>query len=205
MTEFKKRIDIDKNRILIYRISEGYIKPVFTISEGFIENGVVKKIYNLCQWDDYGLNGWTSDDNDINKLSFEFDINHPLYLPFLHLLNYDEKLIIDDDDTVLDNKKYMIIYRTDDKIFMEFLNNLDDNTYKDKFYVFIKNIGPDGRSKIDCLNKDTKTRLFDFFNEVYEVLTNDSHQISVEEYLLRDYKNDESNEVIKGFKRSRKY
>ena len=74
MKEFEKRIKINENRVLIYNISEGYAKPTYTITEGFIENGEVKKTYSLSQWDDYGLNAWFNDCNtNINKISFESD------------------------------------------------------------------------------------------------------------------------------------
>ena len=52
----------------------------------------------------------------------------------------------------------------------------------DKFHVFIKNIGPDPRSKIDLNYKDTKKRLSIFFNEVIDILTEEYHQITLEEY-----------------------
>ena len=43
MEDLENRIQINDNRILIYRISEGYAKPTYTIMEGFIENGDVIK------------------------------------------------------------------------------------------------------------------------------------------------------------------
>lgn len=65
------------------------------------------KTYNLSKWDDYGLNGWAYNEEEFNKLSFTFDIRHPLYIPLFHLLNYDDKLLIDDDDTKENNQKYI--------------------------------------------------------------------------------------------------
>ena len=200
MKEFEKRIKINENRVLIYKISEGYAKPTYTITEGFIENGEVKKTYSLSQWDDYGLNGWINDCNTyINKISFEFDANHPLFFPLIHLLDHDNELLIDDDDTREDNIKYMTIYKREDKIYIDFINNLKDETHinsDEKFHVFIKNITFDGRSKIDQDKKDTKKRLFVFFNEVNQLLTNDYHQISIEEYILRESINNHFDETI---------
>ena len=193
MKELEKHIKINKNRILIYRISEGYAKPTYTIMEGFLKNGELIKNYELSQWDDYGLNGWINDDNEVIKISFDFDINHPLYFPLLHLLNDDNELLIDDDSTREDNKKYMLIQKEKNKIFVEFINKLESTDMLERFHVFIKNIGPDGRSKIDQNYKDTKIRLFNFFNEVYDVLINDYHQISIEEYLLKKDANDDNN------------
>lgn len=74
----RKKIQINENRILIFSITEGYAKPTFTIMEGFLENGNVIKTYSLSQWDDYGLNGWSNNNEDLDRISFEFDMNHPL-------------------------------------------------------------------------------------------------------------------------------
>ena len=52
--------------------------------------------------------------------------------------------------------------------------------------MFVKNILYDERSKVDRKSKDTKIRLNNFFNEVYEDLINEYHQISIEEYLLNN-------------------
>ncbi len=202
MENLEKRIQINDNRILIYTISKGYAKPTYTIMEGFLENDNVAKTYSLSQWDDYGLNGWINNDEGAKKISFEFDVNHPLFFPLFHLLNYDDELLIDDDDTREDNKKYMLIHRKKDKIIMEFIDELEDDiSIAERFHIFIKNIVQDGRSKIDQSHKDTKIRLINFFNEVYSILTNDYHQISIEECLLMNSINDEYNELKKVFKR----
>ncbi len=202
MGDLEKRFQINDNRILIYSISNGSMVPTYTIREGFLENGEVVKTYTLSRWDDYGFNGWIDNDEDIQKLSFEFDLNHPLYLPLFHLLNYDDELLIDDDDSVEDNKKYMLIHKGNDKIYVDFINELDNDNFDiNKFRVFIKNIVFDGRSKIDQEQKDTKTRLNAFFNEAHNVLSNDYHQVSFEEWLLRDSTNDEVKQLKKVFKR----
>ena len=201
MKDIEKRIEINNNRILIYRISEGYSKPTYTILEGFLENGELVKSYNLSQWDDYGLYGWVDNDED-NKLSFEFDINHPLYIPLFHLLNYDDKLLIDDDDTQENDKKYMLIHRKEDKIYIDFINELKNMSHTiNKFHIFIKNIAQDGRSKIDQQQLDTKKRLFEFFNEVEDVLVDDYHQGTIEEYLIENSSSEEYKQMKKFFKR----
>ena len=205
MVELKKKIKINDNRILIYTISEGYVKPTYTISEGFIENGELKKTYSLGQWDDYGFNGWTIDNKKTDKISFEFEINHPLYFPLIHLLNYDYELIIDDDDTRENNKKYLSIYKKENKIVIEFINSLNNtiDNPSEKFHVFIKNIIFDGRSKIDADSKDTKKRLLAFFKEVHKVLITEYHQISFEEYFLKNLTNIEYEEIKKYFKKTK--
>lgn len=201
MEYLEKRIKINENRILIYRISYGYVKPTFTISEGFIENDELVKTYDLCQWDDYGFNCWINNDNEVKKISFEFDMDHPLYFPLFHLLNYDDELLIDDDDTREDNKNYMLVHREKDKVYIDFIDELPNNNHMERFYVFIKNIFYDGRSKIDQNQKDTKERLANFFNEAHSILTRDYRQISIEEWFLRNSKSDEYKQLKRFFKR----
>jgi len=118
---------------------------------------------------------------DISSLSFiplhtitdtdatdTFDKRHPLYIPLIHLLNGDDELIIDDDDTHELNENYMRIYRDNENINIDFIYCGEDELAFNKFTVFVKNIGYDLRSKIDCQKKDTKDRLHYFFGEVYE-------------------------------------
>ena len=196
MADFEKRIELSENRILIYRISEGYAKPTFTITEGFLENGNLIKTYSLSQWDDYGLNSWIDDDEDVTKISFEFNMNHPLYFPLFHLLNYDDQLIIDDDGIMEENKKYMLVY-------IDFIDLLEDDIYaSERFNVFIKNIGLDGRSKIDQNYKDTKERLLIFFNEVYDIIMNDYHQTTIEEYIIKNSKDTETEKIKQFYKKN---
>ena len=203
MADFEKRIELSENRILIYRISEGYAKPTFTITEGFLENGNLIKTYSLSQWDDYGLNSWIDDDEDVTKISFEFDMNHPLYFPLFHLLNYDDQLIIDDDGTMEENKKYMLVRREEEKIYIDFIDLVEDDIYaSERFNVFIKNIGLDGRSKIDQNYKDTKERLLIFFNEVYDIIMNDYHQTTIEEYIIKNSKDTETEKIKQFYKKN---
>lgn len=202
MEYLEKRIKINENRILIYSISYGYAKPTFTISEGFREKDELVKTYDLCQWDDYGFDCWINNDNEVKKISFEFDMDHPLYFPLFHLLNYDDELLIDDDDTREDNKNYMLVHREKDKVYIDFISELkNENHLQEKFYVFIKNIVYDGRSKIDQNQKDTKERLAHFFNEAHSILTRDYRQISIEEWFLRNSKSDEYKQLKRIFKR----
>ncbi len=187
--EFEKKFDINSNRKLMYQKDS----HTYSLREAILGDGKLDKTYCLFKGDDYGFTGWTpSEKQDINKISFEFDINHPLYMPLFHLLNYDDELIIDDDDTREFDKKYMYIYRNNNKIYIEFINNLNDNKYatlSDKFNIFIKNVGYDGRSKIDSYFKDTKERLYVFFNDIDEILANGFYQITTEEYLVKNKEN----------------
>ena len=203
MINYEKTIKVDENRIMKYTISEGYIKPVYSLHEGFLQNGELKKGYSLSQWDDYGLNAWIEDDNESDIISFEFDVSHPLYIPFFHLLNYDEQLIIEDDGIKEYGKKYLHIYRNDNKMLIDFIDKINNNymDWGERFHVFIKNIVFDGRSKIDCDKKDTKIRLHNFFKEINQILTKDCRQISLEDYYMENYEKDTFEEAKRIFKR----
>ena len=169
MEQLEQRIEINENRVLIFNMAD---KNSFIITEGFLENDDLLKTYTLSKRYDYNFNGW-SNNNDVNKISFEFDTNHPLYIPLTHLLNNDVSLLIDDDDDIEDNAKYMLIHKEEDIIYIDFINNeKEKNRYSEKFNIFIKNIGYDGRSKINEQQKDTKERLIMFFNEAYKSLIN---------------------------------
>lgn len=192
MKDFEKSIPIQENRVLVYRISAGTFIKTYTITEGFLENRNVLKTYSLSKWDDYGLNGLSFEDEEVHHLSFEFDMNHPLFFPFFHLLNYDEELIIDDDDTRDEYKRYLRVHRDKDRIFMDFIDEVEDSSYfSERFHIFIKNILYDGRSKIDQKQKDTKLRLSAFFKEAHQVLTEECHQISIEEWMVRKHLGEE--------------
>ena len=99
-------------------------------------------------------------------------------------MNGDKELIIDDDDTYEDMEKYMTISIDNDIITIKFINKLENDNSMERFSVFIKNIGFDLRSKIDCNDLDTKDRLYVFFSEVHKLFMEEFHQITIEEYLL---------------------
>lgn len=202
MSQIEKRIKINNNRTLIYNITKDSFITTYTIKEIFLENNKLKKIYTLSMWDDYNFNSYVDSNHNNDIVSYEFDKNHPLFLALFHLLNYDEELLIDDDGTMEDDKKYMLIKRINDKIYILFVNKLENNEFlSKKFNVFVKNILYDGRSKIDSKSKDTKIRLNDFFNEVYEDLINEYHQISIEEYLLNNSDKKEYQQIKKSFQK----
>ena len=164
------------------------------------------KIIDFCRWDDYSFKSWYDINYEeyivLNSELHTFEKSHPLYLPLLHLLNGEKELIIDDDEISEVNKKYMRIYTNKDKINIDFINKLENNHALDKFSIFIKNISFDLRSKIDCLEKDTKERLYFFFQEVYEKIIEENHQISIEEYLINNnlLNKEESKKYVKKFK-----
>ncbi len=181
----EKMIKINDNRILKYNTSDDSV-IMYSISEYFKKNGQLEKSYSLSKWDDYSFNAYSPCNYD--KLSYEYDVEHPLYFAFLHLLNNDPELIIDDDNTYELEKKYMRLYKNSNNIILEFINKLgeyEDPIKHNKFNVFIKNIGVDCRSKIDHQYKDTKKRLLIFFEEAIQNITEEYHQITMEEYEIK--------------------
>lgn len=203
MDIIQKQIQINQNKKVQYNISEGYTQN-HTIT--LIDTENTPCIIRFSRWDDYSFSIWNEETYEEYKnasvKSYEIDTNHPLYIPLLHLLNKDMELIIDDDETKEINQKYLRIYRSERKIVIEFVNNLIDIDSTDRFNVFIKNIGFDIRSKIDAFEKDTKERLYIFFNTVYKLFFEETHQITIEEHLLNTNKleNEEIKKyILKGF------
>ena len=185
MIEYNKKIKLDDYKSLSYSINSGYVQ-IHTITALDTKDNAY--IIKLSRWDDYTFTSWYDvsfeEYEKLNKQTHKFEKEHPLYIPLLHLLNGEDELIIDDDETSEMNKKYMRIYYDKEDINIDFINNLEEDTSLEKFNVFIKNIGFDLRSKIDCLEKDTKERLFFFFKEVYARMLEEEHQIMIEEYLI---------------------
>ncbi len=155
--------------------------------EDTIENRKVTKSISLSKWDDFSISAWTSD-VCANHVTFTIDKDNVLYMPLFHLLNYDKELIIDDDDTKDNYAKYVVIKNVKGDIVVNFINVIDEYDFN-KFNIFIKNIGFDLRSKIDCDSKDTKDRLNNLFNELMCLKNEANHQVTIEEYLIKNNKN----------------
>ena len=186
MKEFEKEIILDKDRILKYSISDGFV-PFYTIRETILKDGKPYKYFTLNRWDDYCFNGWMEEEYDTkSKLQFVFDANHPLYIPFMHLLCGNSELIIDDDDTPDLYMKYMRIFLKNHKVFLEFINKLKTNNsiFDEKYRVFIKNILYDIRSKLGRDNY-VKNRLHLFYEEIDDMFNEEIHQYTTEEYLIQ--------------------
>ena len=66
MEDLEKRIQINDNRLFIYEITEGCVRPVYTIREGFLDNKQLTKSYSFSQSDDYVFNGWLVNDEETN-------------------------------------------------------------------------------------------------------------------------------------------
>lgn len=127
-------------------------------------------------WDDFQFDAYTKD--NVNELFFEFENGSPLYLELSILLGKDKKIVIDDDHTFSKLKKFMIIENIDDNIVIHFIGNADCELTSQKFSVFVKNIGPDARSKIQ--NSDLKIKLIDFFKNRENSLLREEYKSSTE-------------------------
>ena len=177
----EKRIDLSKEKIIIFNRNPGYCCDTISIDYGCLKDGELIKSLGLYIWDDICFKAYSKNRN-INYIDFDIDINNPIYFCVKHLLGEDNELIIDDDDTYGRLNKYLVIKKVDNIYKFIFINNLEKNDYEsDKFRVFIKNIGPDCRSKI--IDFSIKKRIVYFFRELENILLEDYHQITFEEYL----------------------
>ena len=201
MKELKKEIILDETKTISYNVNGDSI-PIHTITENNINN--YPRNIQFCKWEDYCFKSWYAlcyeDYKLVKNESHNFDKDHPLYLPLMHLLNGKKELIIDDDETQELNKKYMRILFDDGIININFINKFNNDDSMNKFSIFIKNVNFDLRSKIDCQKLDTKERLYFFFEELY-TLFDEYHQTTIEEYLLsNNYLSlEESKKYVKKF------
>ena len=168
----------DKSKVVL-TVSDSFSGESIIVSKGYFENQRLIKSLNLSIWDDMSFQGF-SYDNNLNRVEFEFDINDPIYFCLNRLLDKDKKIVIDDDYTSELMKKYMVIQREEKIIRIVFINSLKKPDIIETFRVFIKNIGPDPRSKIDDFN--TKIRLIDFLRDCKSILTEEYHQVTLDEY-----------------------
>ena len=191
MIEVNKEIELNSKHKITYNVMDGYTEYQVITD---IDNTEEPKNIKFCRWDDYCFRSWQHTDFDeyMKKKvqSHEFTKENPLYIPLLNLLNGEHELIIDDDETPEDYRNYMYIYLDGETIKIDFYHLSDYIKGFDKFSVFIKNIGHDIRSKIDCADLDTKERLYFFFQDLYYYFTEEYHQMTLEEWLLANGKLD---------------
>lgn len=177
----KKMIElIDGNKIII-NISPGYCTDVVNISKGYLKDNDLVKGIELSIWDDISIRGYTYENNDQNALELEFFSYDPIYFCLNRLLDNSDEIMIDDDDTYGILEKYMVIKRFKNCIKIIFINKTQESKSFDKYGIFVKNIGPDPRSKIEDFN--IKIRLIKFFRDMEHVLLEESHQITFDEYI----------------------
>ena len=176
-----KRIILNNGNVILIDIRPDYCYNTVSISESYLCDGVVSKSLELCIWDDMSFNAYVFDDS-VTGVEFDFDINHPLYFCVKKLLGDDLELVIDDDATANKLEKYVIIKKENNLFKFIFINNCTIQTFNSyKFGAFIKNIGPDCRSKIT--DDSIKGRLVEFFRVVEQTLLEEYHQITFDEYI----------------------
>lgn len=115
-----------------------------------------------------------------NILIFDIDINHPLYFAFLHLLNGEEELIIEDEDKKNKDLKYLSIKNEDDLITLNFIDKNKNERLIDRFIISYDN--KNTKSLYLLKKNDYKEKVNMFFEEATDLLLEDSHQINFEEY-----------------------
>lgn len=191
-----KKMILNDGNIVILDKQKGYCTSEVSIMKYYLENDNLLKKITLSIWDDMFFSGYSNNTN-MDTLEFEFDISDPLYFCLNRLLNNDKTLIIDDDNTCELMTKYMIIKKENELIKIIFRSAKKSDKNCEKFRVFIKNIGPDPRSKItDC---NMKFRLVDFFRDCEHRLLEEYHQVTIDEYCeeLRQKKFKNYSKVLK--------
>lgn len=182
----KKELKLANGNIIIFETSSAFCGEMVVLRKVYFKDGKLEKSFNLARWDDYGFSAYVKEkEKNINLIEFDIPFDDPLYFCFNRFLNEKEKIIIDTDDIAEDNLKTMTIRRKENlDIELVFENKLQEDKTFQKFYVFIKNIVSDIRSKIDCYGYDTKYRLHEFFMDVRNTITEEFHQMTVDEYIL---------------------
>lgn len=178
----EKQITSNGNIIRITS-NEGYCTHNVHIEKAFMKNENLDKIIRFSIWDDMSFSTYINNNDlysDITKIIFNIEITDQIYFALNRMLGKDNNLIIDDDDTREIMKNYMEFKRNENIIQVIFHDEDVNKPMFERFKIFIKNIVSDSRSKIEDLN--IKYRLVRFFREAEEILINDNHQYSLDEY-----------------------
>lgn len=168
----EKEIKSTDGKILIKIDDSGYV-PFVSIKKVYIDDTGLQKTVTFSMWDDFQFDAYSKDNN--SELLFEFKDDDFLYSSLNILLGEDREITIDDDNTLDMLKKFMSISRKGKSIVVAFHGNVDSELAHEKYSVFIKNTGPDARSKIQ--NLDLKTRLIDFFENCKKSLLQAENQV----------------------------
>lgn len=178
----EKQIKSNGNIIKITS-TEGYCTHNIYIEKAFMINGNLEKIIKFSIWDDIAFSTYIKDKNlylDITDIVFDIEITDQIYFALNRMLGKDNNLIIDDDDTSEIMKNYMEFKRKENIIQIIFHDENIDKPMFERFKIFVKNIASDSRSKIEDFN--IKYRLVKFFREAEEMLINENHQYTFDEY-----------------------
>lgn len=179
----KKDIIVNENHITIY-INSGYATDTISIVKAYFKDGKIDKTITFTIWDDISFRAYDFDNNHMsrsNQIDFDISIDDKFYFALNRLLGDDDSLLIDDDDTKEKFVNYMKISRENNKILISIHNEELNKPNFERFSVFVKNVGPDVRSKIDDFN--IKYRIYKFFMEAKEILLNECHQYTLDEYI----------------------
>lgn len=167
MKKFVNRVIDEKNKIgFMYSKEEGEVSLDIL---WFDENKEPIKSLTFLRKSDFIISGMGYDLEQIardSKLEFLVPKNCIAYKECAGLVEGLENLEIEDDDTREYKKKYLNVLKDENGVNFTFVNNREDEREglsAEKFNVFIKNVFPDGRSKIDRNELDTKDRLNNFF------------------------------------------
>ena len=166
----QKEIQLSDGKLLIQIDYDSHV-PFISIKRYYIKNKVLQKVITLSMWDDFEFDAYTKE--NIDYLNFEFQSSDLLYSHLDTLLGTDKSIVID-DNTLEKLKKFMIIERVENNIIIHFIGNKDSELIKQRFSVFIKNIGQDARSKLQDLK--LKIRLIDFFRDCENYLVKSETQ-----------------------------
>lgn len=175
-TNIKREFNLDNSKVIITK-NDSFCGYTVDIAKYYFKDNTS---FTFVIWDDMSFRAFSGAKN-INEIEFILDINDPLYFCFKRFLNGDKRFIIDDDETSEIKEKYMVIEEIEDNIKIKFVNNLSGEYDFHRFYVFIKNIGPDPRSKID--DYKTKIRIIEFLRDCENTLLEEYHQITMDEYI----------------------
>ena len=154
----KKEITL-KNSIIIIDIDDSDFVPFMTIKKVYKTETESVKMITFSIWDDISFDAYSK--SNLDNIEFEFDNEDPIYWCLNKLLNGENAIIIYDDNTINNFDKYLCINKRENSIVLLFKGNKYCELLKDKFSIFIKNIGPDSRSKIH--DDKFKLRIVDFF------------------------------------------
>lgn len=194
MTDLDEFIE-NKDRKIKLKV-ENDLEGKILIEEYFIEKRELDKIYNiLSRGDYYRFQGWINkpieEQEMINSISYFFSIDHPLYIPILHLLEDKNILIIKDDNIKCSNRKYIVFTPKDNNIVLTIVNNEEKAFIGDKFRITLKK---------DSLDKETQRKMCIFLKETIKNISEKYHQITIEEHLIR--KNGIQDEEVKKYIKS---
>ena len=176
----------DERRIKV--IVDDSISPKKEIVERFTVDGIECAHYSLVQDDKYyfsaELDFDLASEESSNRLIFDIDIEHPLFFPFLHLLNGEDELIIKDNSNDKNESKFLCIKNKNEKIILNFIDKIRSESLTKKFRIEFDSILDYFTGIESVKNNDTREKLKVFFDESCNILLDGYHQINFDEYTL---------------------